>query len=58
MAKTLSCRDLGADCDFVARGETEEDLMKAAAEHGAQVHGMTDIPPEMMEKAKTMIRDE
>ena len=58
MAKVLACKDLGADCEFVARGETEEELFKAAAEHGAQVHGMTDIPPEMIEKAKAMIRDE
>ncbi len=58
MAKVLACKDLGADCDFVARGETEEELFKATAEHGAQVHGMTDIPPEMIEKAKAMIRDE
>ena len=58
MAKALSCKDLGADCDFVARGETEEDVFKAVAEHGAQAHGMTDVPPEMIEKAKSLIREE
>ena len=58
MAKALARRDMGADCDFVARGETEEELFKAAAEHGAQVHGMTEVPPEMVEKAKSLIRNE
>ncbi len=58
MAKSLACKDLGADCDFVARGETEEELFKVVAEHGAQVHGMTDVPPEMIEKAKSLIKDE
>ena len=30
MAKTLACRDTGVDCDYVARGETEEELMADA----------------------------
>lgn len=58
MAKVLLCKDLGTDCDFVARGETEEELFKVVVEHGAQVHGMTDVPPEMIEKAKSLIKDE
>ena len=33
MAKTVSCRDVGMDCDFVAKGETNEDIMRQAAEH-------------------------
>ena len=58
MAKALACRDMAADSDFVARGETEEELFKAAAEDGAQVYGMTEVPPEMVEKAKSLIRNE
>jgi len=58
MAKALHCRDMGADCDFVARGETEEELFKNAAEHGAEVHGMTSLPPEAVEMAKSLIREE
>ena len=58
MAKVLLCKDLGTDCDFVARGETEEALFKVVAEHEAQAHGMTDVPPEMVEKAKSLIKDE
>ena len=29
---TVSCREVGCDCDFVAKGETEEDLMKDAGQ--------------------------
>ena len=29
MALELACKDLGMDCDFVARGETVQDLMAA-----------------------------
>ncbi|MBI3805791.1 MAG: DUF1059 domain-containing protein [Nitrospirae bacterium] len=56
--KTINCRDAGVDCDFVARGQTNEEVMKAAAEHGRQKHGMTNIPPELQQKMKTLIRDE
>jgi len=27
---TVSCRDVGKDCDYVCKGETEEELMKNA----------------------------
>jgi predicted small metal-binding protein len=33
MTKVLKCRDAGVDCDFEARGATEEDILKQAAEH-------------------------
>ena len=58
MAKTIACRDMGADCDFVARGETLEELFKNAGEHGRAVHGMTGVIPEMREKGLTLVRDE
>jgi predicted small metal-binding protein len=58
MAKTMCCRDVGPDCDFVARGETEEEIMKQVAEHAASAHGLSEVPPELAEKAKAVIRDE
>jgi predicted small metal-binding protein len=58
MAKVLNCRDLGTDCDFVARGETVEELMQVGAKHGAEVHGMTEIPPEMAQQIMSLSRDE
>jgi predicted small metal-binding protein len=32
MAKVLKCKDVGIDCDFVARAETEEEVLKLAME--------------------------
>jgi predicted small metal-binding protein len=58
MAKTMSCRDVGPDCDFVARGETEEEVMGQVAEHARSAHNMEDVPPELAEKAKAAIRDD
>jgi predicted small metal-binding protein len=56
--KMLSCREAGVDCDFVARGNTVEEVMKSAAEHGRQKHGMTSIPPDLQQKMRSLIREE
>ncbi len=58
MAKVISCKDVGSDCTWVGRAETEEELLKMAAKHGADVHGMKNIPKEMLEKVKSAIHDE
>lgn len=58
MAKTMSCRDVGADCDFVARGNSEEEIMAQVSEHARTAHKMSDIPPEVVEKVRGAIRDE
>ena len=36
---TVSCRDVGVDCDYVAKGETEEEIMRDAGEHAVRDHG-------------------
>lgn len=58
MAKTMSCRDVGADCDFVARGNSEEEIMAQVSEHARTAHKMSDITPEVVEKVRGAIRDE
>ncbi|MBX9579151.1 MAG: DUF1059 domain-containing protein [Gemmataceae bacterium] len=58
MAKTMSCRDVGPDCDFVARGETEAEVMRQVAEHARTAHGIGQVPPELAAKAKAAIRDD
>ena len=58
MARRMSCRDVGQDCDFVARGETDEEVMGQAAEHARAAHGMDEVPPEVAERAWAAIRDD
>ncbi|MBV8864707.1 MAG: DUF1059 domain-containing protein [Acidobacteriaceae bacterium] len=58
MSKVLKCREVGMDCDFVARGETEQEVMTKAAEHAKKDHGMTNIPADMLPKVKSAIHDE
>jgi predicted small metal-binding protein len=39
---SITCRDVGQNCDCVVQGETEEELMKNAAEHAVKDHGYTE----------------
>ena len=57
MEKRLACRDVGADCGFVACGKTEEEDFQKAAEHARTDHNMTEIPKELQDKARSLIRD-
>ena len=60
MAKVLRCRDLGMNCPKEVRAETEEELMKLAAEHAEKDHGISVamIPPSMLAMVKAAIKDE
>ncbi len=58
MAKSISCKDVGMNCDFTARAETMEELMQAAAAHAKEAHGFDTIPPELMPMVQAAIRDE
>ncbi len=58
MAKVLACRDVGVDCDYVVCGETEEEVLAKGAQHGREVHGITEITPELERKVKAAIHDE
>ncbi len=56
---TISCRDVGRDCDCVVQGRVREELLKNAAEHALKDHryGEEEImTPEMKEKIKSYIR--
>ena len=57
MEKRLSCKDVGVDCDFVACGKTEEEILQKAAEHARAEHNMSEIPKELHDKARSAIRD-
>ena len=58
MAKVLRCRDVGMDCDFVARADSEEELLIKAAEHAAETHSMKEIPDAVLSQVRAAIQDE
>ena len=48
----LSCRTLGLDCDYVAKGETLDELMKDGLEHTKTAH------PEKYKEIMSMTEEE
>ncbi len=55
--KTLHCRDAGFDCQGVIRGNTEDEVMKQAAQHALDVHGVS-VTPEMASQLRTLIKED
>jgi predicted small metal-binding protein len=55
--KTVTCREAGFDCDYVVKGETDDEVMKGGVQHLVKDHRMReeDITPEMKEKVRRLI---
>ena len=58
MAKVVNCRDVGFDCDAVVRAETEEDALAQVAAHAKAVHNLENVTDEVVEKVRSVMRDE
>jgi predicted small metal-binding protein len=58
MSKHLRCRDLGMNCDFEARGATEEEVVQKVAAHAKGAHQISEIPPELASQVRAAIRTE
>ena len=58
MAKVLKCSDLNSDCSFEARGNTDGDVLKKVAEHAKTIHKMNKISLDVLDKARSAIRNE
>jgi predicted small metal-binding protein len=58
MAKVVECAkvDPSSGCDYVVRGETEEELFQKIAMH-AKDHGIREVTPELMAKVKANIHE-
>ncbi len=55
--KSLNCRDVGMNCDWKTQGQTEDEVVKKAAEHARNVHKMNPIPPDVERKVRSSIRE-
>ena len=58
MTMVVKCRDVGVDCDFEAKGQTEQEVMQKCADHARKEHGMKEIPAELATKVKAAIHQE
>ena len=57
MKKSLSCRDVGSDCDFSICAKTEDEVFEKAKDHAKKVHNMTEFSKDFYDKARSAIRD-
>jgi len=55
--KKLKCSDVVPGCHYEETGDTEVELLAKAKAHAAQMHGLPDIPPMIMERVRAAIRD-
>jgi predicted small metal-binding protein len=56
MQKELRCRDAGFDCDRVVRGKSDEEVMRQAAQHAREKHGITTLGEEDVRQIQSKIR--
>jgi predicted small metal-binding protein len=54
--KELRCRDVGFDCGAIVRAETEEEVLRQAAEHAGTTHGLTNLDADTVQKIRSKIR--
>jgi predicted small metal-binding protein len=53
--KQFACATVVDGCDGVVTGETDEDVLAAAAAHAAEAHGMDEVPVQVVEAIKAGI---
>lgn len=57
MGKKLRCRDLGLECEFEAKGDSVDEVLQKAYAHALLQHPGLKITPELVEQARTAIKD-
>lgn len=57
MAKVMKCREVGLDCNFIARADIEEEILDQVAAHANTTHGVQDIPEDVVARVRGVIRD-
>jgi predicted small metal-binding protein len=55
--KTLHCSDAGFDCQGIIRANSEEEVLKQAAQHAREAHNVT-VTPELADQLKKLIKEE
>ena len=58
--KEFKCRDLGYQCDFIARYEGEDQILERALEHGRTEHGLKEeeIDEDLQNRIRSKIHDQ
>ena len=56
MAKLFRCHDVMPGCESEVRAETEDEILRRAAEHAKEVHGLAALDEAVVKKVKAAIR--
>ncbi|MEV4639900.1 DUF1059 domain-containing protein [Actinoplanes sp. NPDC049548] len=54
--KTFACGDVVPGCDARFVCDTEDEILAAVARHAAEDHGLTTVPPELVEAVRAAVR--
>jgi predicted small metal-binding protein len=57
MAKKFFCGDVLHGCSWSVTAKDEQDLFKKITEHAKNVHNISSIPEDVIQKVKSKIRD-
>mgnify|MGYP000367367279 FL=1 len=55
--KSFACGTVVPGCEGVVTGETDDEVLAAAAAHAAEAHGMTEVPDEVVGAIRAGITD-
>jgi predicted small metal-binding protein len=55
--KQFNCGDVVPGCEWVARNEDEQELFAEIHVHAQETHGMHEVPPEVMDMIRAVIRE-
>jgi predicted small metal-binding protein len=55
--KDFHCRDAGMDCDYVAKGKSNDEILKKAGDHAQKVHHL-EPSSDLTTKVTSLIHDE
>ncbi|MDR4492005.1 MAG: DUF1059 domain-containing protein [Candidatus Nitrosocosmicus sp.] len=55
----LKCGDAGFDCQHIIKGNSKEEIMNQAKEHGKRDHNLqeSDFTPELVNKIENLITE-
>ena len=51
----FACEAVVPGCDAKVSAETEDELLQKVAEHARDVHGMDEVPPDVLEQVRSNI---
>jgi predicted small metal-binding protein len=55
--KEFKCSDTGKICEWKATAENDDEILKQAAQHGQQEHGIKDFSEDIQAGLRAKIRD-